>query len=71
MENHFLSTASRLSVGRWRKWAGKKNTVVNPDGNPIAGVQDAEGLDIIRKRGGYEPTPSTAEIALWQLLLLK
>jgi hypothetical protein len=48
----------------------KENRKINPEGISIEGAQDVERVIASRKRSGYEPSPSTAEIALWQLLLL-
>ena len=46
------------------------NSVLNPYGVSIVGLQGAERKSAPRKRGRYESSPSTAEVALWQLLLL-
>jgi hypothetical protein len=50
---------------------GINNSVLDPDGVSIVGLQGAERKNASRKRGRYESSPSTAEVALWQLLLLR
>jgi hypothetical protein len=48
----------------------KENRKINPGRVSIEGAQDVERFTASRKRSENEPSPSTAEITLWQLLLL-
>jgi hypothetical protein len=48
----------------------KENSKINPGGVSIEGAQGVERVIASRKLSEYKPSPSTAEIALWQLLLL-
>jgi hypothetical protein len=46
----------------------KENSMINPESAHIEGAQDQQRWITSRERSGREPQPSTAEIALWQLL---
>jgi hypothetical protein len=47
----------------------KANRKIIPGGVLTAGALEVEKRISSSKRSGFEPSPSTAEIALWQLLL--